>query len=232
MWYWCATLVLGMSLGMACAEPLKLVTGNGYPPFTDEQLAQGGLATELVRRAATRAGFEMELTWRPWQHGYQAALDGEFAGTFPYISTPEREKLFHYSAPLFELHFVVFGRAGRALNGKKPETLQGLRYCNPHGWAHLPVMAEMMKSGAVAVAKPYGMDSCMKMVALGRADFAITDREQGERVLQDLGDTARAVRPLGEEMAQMSLHLIIPRNRPDAESLLQRFNAGLAAVPR
>lgn len=214
------------------AEPLPIVSGPGYPPFADPQLPGGGQATELVRAAMARAGLSAELSWRPWQNGYQATLAGEFAATYPYITTAEREKLFLYSAPLFDLKFYVFGRAGSKLDGARPETLRGLRYCLPHGWAHLAPIEQMLKAGELTYAHPYDMRSCMKMIALGQADFTITDHEQGRQALRELPASLPQPQLLGQEMGSLSLHLIIPRNRPDAEALLRRFNAGLAAVSR
>ena len=89
--------------GLASAAPVQLVTGDDYAPFTDRELPQGGMLTELVQQALLQAGHQPKLSWLPWKRGYQATLRGQFDVTFPYLKTAEREADYLFSAPLYEI---------------------------------------------------------------------------------------------------------------------------------
>ncbi|WP_052190854.1 MULTISPECIES: ABC transporter substrate-binding protein [Chitinibacter] len=218
--------VLLLCSAMVGAEPVKLVTGSDYPPFTDSKLPDGGLATVRVQRAFAAAGVDSELFWRPWANGYKATLQGEFAATFPYIRTPEREAEFLYSQPLFELRLFVFGRLGENLNGSQPATLRGKRYCQPLGWAVLPAIEALIKRGELYYHRPNDMAACMRLIALNYSDFTVTDHAQGLQLLGQLPATGNII-PLGEVMSVQTLHLIVPKAAPGGAALLQQFNTGL-----
>lgn len=83
------------------AAPLALTSGNDYAPFADQDLPGGGLATRVVRAVFERLGEPIRIDWLPWKRGYALTLEGRYAATFPYIHSPEREALFHYSEPIF-----------------------------------------------------------------------------------------------------------------------------------
>ena len=44
----------------ACAQKLRLVA-DGWPPFTDSTLINGGLATDIVSTALARAGYATDF---------------------------------------------------------------------------------------------------------------------------------------------------------------------------
>jgi polar amino acid transport system substrate-binding protein len=228
-------LLLAVACVMACAlttaplraETIKIVTGADYPPYAEPSLPQGGLATAVVRQAIERAGWELELSWRPWANGYKATLAGEFAGTFPYIKTAERDKLFIYSDPIFELNAYVFGRPGEALDGTQPQTLKGLRYCKPLGWALLPVLAAMEKNKELIILHPNDMSACMKLIVLKKADFTVTDLEQGAHAIKKIAPHPLLPQALGGIMDRQHLHLIMPLANPQSAERMARFNKAL-----
>ena len=69
-------------MALASAAPVQLVTGDDYAPFTDRELPQGGMLTELVQQALLQAGHQPKLSWLPWKRGYQATLRGQFDATW------------------------------------------------------------------------------------------------------------------------------------------------------
>ena len=85
-------IALGTALGAVSvqAEELAIATGNDYAPFTDEELPEGGLATEVVVEAFAAVDHEVDIDFRPWARGYHDTGQGVFAGTFPYVHSDER----------------------------------------------------------------------------------------------------------------------------------------------
>jgi polar amino acid transport system substrate-binding protein len=220
--YFCSTLAL--------AETLKLVTGSDYAPFTDPSLPEGGLATALVKKVMQQAQISYELEWRPWANGYSATKKGLYIATFPYISTPERQKIFDYSDALFVLEMRVFALAGSQLDGTQLKTLVGKRYCHPVGWGFLSQIEVMINKGLLHPIRPYDMSSCIRLLAEGKADFIITDQTQGQDTIAHLSHLQRTPIPSGGIMEKSSLHLIAAKNNPQAQQFLSRFNAALKVI--
>lgn len=55
------------------AEPIRLVTGEKYPPFTGRDLHSGGVLTALVTSAFARSGASTQVHFRPWQEAMKTA---------------------------------------------------------------------------------------------------------------------------------------------------------------
>ncbi|MFC7419944.1 substrate-binding periplasmic protein [Iodobacter arcticus] len=215
---------------LALAEPLKLVTGSDYAPFTDPSLPDGGLATALVKKVMAEASQPYHLEWRPWANGYSATQKGFYIATFPYISTPERRKFFDYSDPLFVLEMRVFAMPGSTLDGAQPETLVGKRYCHPVGWGFIRPIEAMINKGQLRPIRPYDMSTCIRLLAQGKADFIITDQIQGQETIAHLNNLPSIPVPSGGVIEKSTLHLITPKNNPQAKQFLIRFNKALQTL--
>jgi polar amino acid transport system substrate-binding protein len=223
-------ILLYLYSAIALAEPFKLVTGANYPPYTDPALPDGGLATALVKKAMTHAQLPYDLEWRPWANGYSATLKGKYIATFPYISSPERRQLFDYSDPLFVLEIRVFALKGSQLDGTKLNTLEGKRYCHPVGWGFLSQIEIMINKGQLHPIRPYDMSSCIRLLAEGKADFILTDQTQGKMAIAQLNNLQHIPEGMGGIMEKISLHLISPKNNPQAHAFLMRFNEALKQI--
>ncbi|MEO4047452.1 transporter substrate-binding domain-containing protein [Pseudomonas sp. CAU 1711] len=219
-------LALLCSIGLAEAAPLRLVTGDQYPPFTGQTLPNGGMLTELVLRVLQEADQPPQLAWQPWKRGYQATLKGQYDATFPYLPSPEREAEFLFSTPLYETTQKVFSRSGEAL---EPAQLAGRRFCLPLGWQAPTPLLTLLESGRLQRHEPQDLATCARLVALGRDDFFVADDLLGQRAIRQAG-VAHELQESRAVVARNRLHLIVPRNRPGAQALIERFNAGLTRL--
>ena len=210
-------------------EPVALVTGPDYAPYTDSTAPGGGLAVEVVGRALAAAALPYTLSWRPWKRGYAEASMGMYVATFPYSFSAERAQLFHYSAPLALLEIQLFTRPGATLNTASLNSLAGKRICTPLGWATaLPVVA-MVEAGTVKEERPPTLAHCAAMVAMGRADFFISERRIGAAAAASAGEGAVVA---GGRYASSALYLIAPKAQAGSAELIAAFNRGLARIQR
>jgi polar amino acid transport system substrate-binding protein len=223
-------LILLCWSGLVLAQPVKLVTGPDYPPFTDTSHPNGGLAVNLIKQVMQQANLPYQLDWRPWANGYQAMLKGEFLATFPYIITPERQQFFEFSDPLFTLEIKVFALAGSQLDGSRPSTLYGKRYCHPLGWAFLKEIEVMVNKGMFQMIRPYDMSSCIRLIAEDKADFILTDQIQGKEAIAHTAGLQKIPVASGGVIEQVSLRLMVKKNQPQSHAFLLRFNSALKAV--
>ncbi|MEN9657539.1 MAG: hypothetical protein RL571_1004 [Pseudomonadota bacterium] len=216
--------------GLALAQPVKLVTGPDYPPFTDASSPDGGLAVSLVKQAMNQAKLPYQLDWRPWSNGYQSTLKGEYLATFPYISTPERRGLFEFSDPLFTLEIKVFALPGSQLDGTQLSSLQGKRYCHPLGWAFLNEIELMVNKGLFQMIRPYDMSSCIRLIAEDKADFILTDQIQGSKAISQVTGLKKTPVACGGIMEKVALRLMVKKNQPQSQAFLLQFNEALTAL--
>ena len=72
------------------AETLRLVA-NTWPPFTDAQLQNNGLATDLVSTALHRAGYTSEYHEVPWARALQGIETDRYDILVPTWFATERQ---------------------------------------------------------------------------------------------------------------------------------------------
>ena len=94
---------LGLILALACAparaDTVALATGE-YPPLSGAAEPGGGLLAQVVVAAYAAVGVTVQLSYLPWQRGYNETLAGTYTGSFPYVKNAEREALYLYSNPM------------------------------------------------------------------------------------------------------------------------------------
>lgn len=230
VWALVALLGLGVWPGHA-ADPalarLALVSGEDYFPFADPRLPGGGLAVILVGRVIDRMGATATVEFMPWRRGYEETLRGRYDATFPYVRTPERERDFLYSDALINVRQVVFLSAARRFAYRGPDDLHGRRACIALGYAAPAALQALIDSGQVERVTPASIAACPGLIAADRADFFIQDERIGTATVVKAGQAGAVVAVSQPPFGTSDIHLIVPRMRPDAEGLIQRFNAAL-----
>lgn len=209
------------------AAPLLLATGE-FIPYSGKSLPDGGQSTRLVTTLLQEAGYqEVKIDYLPWPRGYQLALKGLVAATFPYAWTAERANHFHYSSPIHidRLSWFTY-RGSDAINTGQ---WQGLRVCIPLGWSTSHADGVIQRF-AMELQRPKTLDQCLQL--LDRKRVALLP--MSETVIQDasrqlFGDPCH-FQALAHFRQSDTLYLMISRRYPDAPRLLERFNTALAAA--
>jgi polar amino acid transport system substrate-binding protein len=214
----------------ARAEPLRLVTGDDYAPFTGKALPAGGMLTQVVRGALQQVELNSSLDWHPWKRGYLKTLRGDYDATFPYVRSQEREELFLYSEALFIAEQHIFSRAGEVIEVDDVASMQGRRLCYPLGWQPPPIIQQLLDKGQLSRHSPTGLHECARLLLMGRDDFFISDRRLGETALQLTGVPVEQFRRSASAISRSTLHLIVPRSHPRAATIIEQFNQGLALL--
>ncbi len=226
------SFALALAAGLAPAAPLPLTTGNDYAPFVHSQLPGGGLATELVRAAFESQGSQIEVISTSWQRAMEQAKEGKAAGTFPWFSTKERQADFILSEPIFEINEYAFAKPDSKLDFSKPAQLAGSTMCLPTGWAAPPALADLVNAGKVKRAEARDASFCLRMVQSGRADYFVTDAYQGRESMKSAGLADDALTMSKAVLASRALYLLVPRNHPKGNELVESFNTGLRNIKK
>ncbi|MBL4834483.1 MAG: ABC transporter substrate-binding protein [Pseudomonas sp.] len=220
-----ALCVAGLFIRTAAADTLNLVSGNDYPPFAGSSLAEGGMLTQLVQQAFAASGKTTKVDFKPWTRGYEETLLRQYDATFPYLSTPQRTAGFLFSDPIYELNLRLYVRRDSPWQTGTPEELEKAIFCLPTGYEVSGWVRTA--SDRLAFVRPRSMEQCHAMLQLGRVDVVISNPEElaWQAVAPQL--TLPNVRKLPAPVADVTLHLIVPRSHPDAQELVDTFNAGL-----
>ncbi len=215
------------------AEPLALVTGNEYPPFTDESLPNGGVFTEIVRRSFALVDQTVTVDFLPWQRGYDETRAHRYIATFPYVKNEERLADFAYSEVVFRVRTLLFVQRNSTIDFQTAESLRGLRACKPLGYFTQDI-DPLVAQGILTLQRVPRLENCFKMLALSRVDLVPIDEFVGWQALQTLhGARARGLfRALEQPLESVDLHLIIAHNHPFLTLHMTRFNEGLALLRR
>lgn len=214
----------------AAATELRLVTGDNYPPFVGKDLPGGGLLTQIVRAALAQQQLEHSLDWRPWKRGYLMAAQGEYDATFPYIHSPQRDSEFFFSAPIYTIQPHIFSRAGEVFEPDDLAALQGKRLCYPLGWQPPQAIQKMLESGQITRHEPGKLSDCAQLLLLNRDDFFVAHAILGAEALRSTGADLALYRTSTASFPAATLHLLVSRQRPQADELLHSFNHGLTKL--
>jgi polar amino acid transport system substrate-binding protein len=216
----------------AAEPPVRLVTGNGYAPYTDAGLPDGGFATEVVRLTMREMGEEVSISFLPWKRAMLATQEGEFVGTFPYIRSAEREAAFLFSDPLYLVDNRVFVTRASRLRYHGPRDLVGKVACNQLGAAHPPALQHLIDAGHIQLESPRDLSSCFRMMVAGRVDFVSINELVGEAAIREaFGDLDRFT-VTGPPVDRVGLYLMVPRQSAGGARFLLRFNTALARAKR
>ncbi|MFO7703625.1 MAG: transporter substrate-binding domain-containing protein [Halopseudomonas sp.] len=224
-------------LALACqtafgAEPIKLVTGEEYPPLTGRDLHSGGVLTALVTTAFARSGASTQVHFRPWARGYEDSLKLEYAATFPYIATDEREAGFLFSDPLYLLKIRFYVKPDSPFQQGTPEELAQAVFCLPAGYEFAGWAAAQREQ--LNFVRPRTLQQCYEMLRRNRVDVLISNPANVAYLAKQTRPKQHALilRELQQPLADVSLHLMVPRQHPQALALLNEFNRGLRQMQR
>ena len=225
-------LGLYLYLAAAClpagAEAVRLTSGLDDPPFTDSARPDGGIVTRLVIETFRAAGTQPKLDRLPWRRGYSLAKSGEYQAGFPFLKTPERERDFFFSDPVFTDFSYLWTRAGDPLSPEDPARFKGRTICVPQGY-HSPLqdlLAAGIARGEVAVNHPETPEKCVQMLVAGRVDAMSSQEKQIALSIQALG-MAGLIAKCPTPLARLDFHVVFPRAAAGSAGLLARFNAAL-----
>jgi len=227
----CAVLTGLSGAALADPAPLVLATGDDYPPLTAKSLPEGGLASELVRRAFERSGHKVgELQWVPWKRAMESARRGAIDGTFPWGDTAERRKDLLFSAPFLPFAQHAWIRLGTGYLPKSKTDLPGRSYCNPAGYGDFGMITELLAEGALTRVTPKNMTAYFKMLFKGRIDMVIATPIEAEAAIAEAGVPIGAVSRSGLEVDNSPHHLVVGKSHPRGAEIIAAFDAGLAKL--
>lgn len=221
---------------------IEVVTASDYAPWTDQRWENGGMLTEIVEAVLDRSiGSDDHAI--DWVNDRAAHIDPLLSGRkydmgFPWFkpncAAPDslseadaKRCAFHFSEPLFDMTIALYQRSDDARLLADDEALHGMRFCRPSGYVTFDLVERGLIPGdTIELVQPQSVAECFHKLVDGDVDFVALNAFTGESTIERFGydDVVSTSERLGHTLG---LRLIIPRDHPRGEDLLQSFNAGL-----
>ncbi len=225
---------------------LLLITGGNYAPFTDENLPNRGLYTNLVEtamlRAAPEQGYKIQFV-NDWSSHLDLLMPTlAFDATFPWsrpnceeaasLSENDRERCetYNFSNPFYEVVDTFFAREGSGYE----QTLTyadfaGTTICRPEGWSLSHMDSVGLYEPAISLMRPVSPDDCFRALMDGTADIVAIEAHLAVEAIGRLGYEHRIIE--NPNLAAIkSLNVMTHKDNPDGEAILETLNQGLAIM--
>ena len=217
-------LLLSVSVKSAQAE-LRLVA-NPWPPYTSNDVRNGGVATEIVTMALKRAGYRAKVALVPWSR----ALNGTRAGAYDLIvcawRSGERERDFYFSDPYVENRIVFLQKAGGTWNYGGLASLRGKRVGVIRDYAY----GDAFNSSKFFVRDASGdfVANVLKLVT-GRVDLTVEDEFVARyEIARNLPDHQAQVDYSATPLSTNTCQSAMARDNPQAGYIIVAMNRQLA----
>lgn len=198
-----------LSLGAAPLGPLAAsdrapasykVMGVEIPPLImATPYGATGVVTEVTQRAFKRAGLAADVEVVPWARGYSALQAGQCDALIPTIRSAEREALFDFpNEPVYRSEMSLFSRPGLLpqFSGRIAD-LQGRSFVKLRGALFAPEFDAAVRDGRIRCEEASSFAAAIRMIDLGRVEFAAVPRLTGLQVIaaEGLAGRVAAVEP-------------------------------------
>lgn len=214
------------------AETIRLTNGE-WRPYMGEQLPHQGVASRIVSEAFANEGIEVQWMFYPWARALQSAERGKSAGAAVWRHNPEREQAFFVSDAVIESNYYLFHRKDQPFDWKTVDDLQGRRIGAAIDYDYGADFQAAERSGQLNVKHLGNEEQGLRMLLAGRLDVMPMDKIVAFDLLRGDGFSREERAQLTfhpQSLREDSLHLLLSRQVPGNEAILERFNRGLKTL--
>ena len=217
---------------LAKADGSLNLVANDWEPYTGNELAQQGLATQIVTTALHRAGYQVTVTIVPWPRVLGLAYSGQADGIVAIWSTHERREQILLSDSYLSNNMVLLHMHGK-LGGRKTQAdLSGLRIGVGRGYDY----SDQFKASTNFSLEPADRVILnLRKLSAGRIDMVLEDDRIARYNLlhhADEIDNAKDIEFSDTPLFVLPLYFGVNRHRPDAELIVSKFNTQLKEMQR
>ncbi|VXD04943.1 ABC transporter substrate-binding protein [Pseudomonas sp. 8Z] len=218
------------SASYAAPQTLIIVTSE-LPPYTSAK-PQDSFLSALLQEVGKEMGVKFEFRFMPWARGEQAVDSLQAWATMPYVPTPEREKKFLFSIPLYAKRTMLFHYSEEQPSLPKTFTdlreLSRLRVGGVRGYYYESVFSD----AGIKLSLASSEEQSFRMLRAGRVDLVPAVEVVGWNIIRTIfpPEEHAHFRVMDTPLNVGYNYLMTSRHYPQAEQLLERFNHALRAL--
>ena len=212
-------------------ETITLANGE-WPPYQSQHLKHYGVASHIATEAFKAMGIKVEYSFLPWARAFVYSQQGRMHGTLVFTRTPEREKSFYYSDPIFYSQVVFFHRTDAPLQWRSVGDLRELQIGVTVGSNYGEEFNQALHNGELNVQKVNRDELNFYKLLAGRIDIFPINLDVGLAMTEKFLTTQERNRLTyhPQPVYSSSLHLILGKTRAENARLIQIFNQGLHSL--
>jgi polar amino acid transport system substrate-binding protein len=209
------------------AQPGSLtLVSTAWPPFTNPP-GQPRVALDLVETALGRVGITVTTTIVNPSDFTVSLLGGRFDGSAASWKDTERERVLIFSQPYLENRLVLVGRRGADVSARALAALLGRRVAIVEGYSY----GDAIDTAGPFFVRSSGEEDSLARLLKGDVDYALMDELVVQHIVSTYPSESGTRLQIGSTpLLTRELHLAVSRARPDAESIITRFNAQLRGM--
>lgn len=194
-----------------------------YPPYSSQELADGGSIVELTRRAFATQGYTPQIDFLPWARVRAELRQGSYQGALALWPQEIKEENLTASRPLFYSQLGLFVRQRDPQPFGELADLRGRRVGIVRGYGYPP---RLFESGLVAEEAVDDISNLRKLAAK-RFDLVLLERVVGKYLVA--GDAELRGRLVWQEPALERIPLVVgfAAQRPGQPDWAAIFERGL-----
>ncbi|WP_166261843.1 substrate-binding periplasmic protein [Marinobacter salicampi] len=223
-------LFLILSGGTATAGTISLAAEDDFFPYSAEVDGElVGFVPDVALAAFDAVGVDVEFRVGPYSRALMLVKSGQIAGGFTGAIDDSNEAQFYWhETPLSSVRLAIWGRAGAGYKDLTAEDMEGRKVAITRGFFYTDAIDANEKVEKVVAPSD---KSTLKMLALGRAEFALVTEKIGQAITESsndplLKDSLKIVGVIEE----VPLYAFFSRTHPDGEKAAQLFQQGLERI--
>ncbi|MDO7896391.1 substrate-binding periplasmic protein [Pseudomonas citrulli] len=210
-----------------CAQKLRLVA-DGWPPFTDATLVNGGLATDIVSTALARAGYATEFEQVPWARAMLGVSEGRYDVLINAWYSEERTRIGQFSAEYLVNRVRFIKRKDTPIEYDDLQQLHVYPIAVVRGYAYSRAFDDDPQMQKVPV---HSFAMAVRMLAADRVKLTLEDEFVARYYLSRESPKVRnAVEFLPKPLSENSLHILVSLKNPEHEQIVAGFDREIAAM--
>lgn len=231
---------------------IHFLTADGYTPFTDRSLPNGGMVTQMVTgsmnliKEQSGGAFNYSVSWvNDWAaHLNPLLITRSFDAGFPWLKpdcthmaelsqdAKYRCRKFFFSDPLYEVFTVLFVKADSPIKFDKDEDMTGKSLCLPVGQSTYELDKggrNWVKDNKITLLRPQNVEECFRLLDSGAVNALVTPDLTGKSVAAALNMSDK-VKSLKRPVAIGTLHVIVAKTHPHASTMLYYVNTAIGKL--
>jgi len=217
-------LLFVISPALSAAETLRLAHDENFPPFAYTEDGQStGMAVDILRAAAQRAGLDITLVPVPFKQIQPSLDDGTADAIFPLAINPERRTTMDFSTPLLMTGGALFVRSPQP----EPASLKDLAGKSVVTPKTGPLAGYIQRTEpAVDLVVTTDYDESLRKLVSGEADAAALNYQVGTM----LAKKQQAGKLTLPNKMFLELPLAVAVKKDSQAQMLSKLNDGLEEI--
>ncbi|MCH8552669.1 MAG: transporter substrate-binding domain-containing protein [Natronospirillum sp.] len=220
----CLTLVLSIS-----ANGRTLIgAGDPWPPFLDPDLPGNGIAVQIVSAAMETQGYDIEWQNMPWARALFGVRDAEYDILVGAWYTDERAEFLLFSEPYIDNDVRIIMRADDDFQFEGIEDLTGKRIGTVLGYGY----GDEFNQADNYIPEPaVNLITNIRRLVGRRVDLTVEDELVARFLINEINpDFIEQIRFSETPLMSNSLHVAVGQAHPEAQEIIDAFNAGFAVI--